>query len=101
MAAGVGDSPDRVRRIFPFWLMNCRSILGVSAGPSPEARLVICSAQERLERRTFGFRWKNDDMIKCPLSMSKQGKVFIFGGLKGELVASHYRVSCLACTSCD
>lgn len=41
MAAGVGDSPDRVRRIFPFWLMNCRSILGVSAGPSPEAGLAI------------------------------------------------------------
>lgn len=41
MAAGVGDSPERVRRIFPFWLMNCRSILGVSDGPSPEAELAI------------------------------------------------------------
>lgn len=100
MAAGVGDSPDRVRRIFPFWLMNCRSILGVSAGPSPEAGLAMFRS-ERLERRTFGFRWKNDDMIKCPLSMSKQGKVFVFWGIKGELVASHYRVSCLAYNSCD
>lgn len=41
MAAGVGDSPERVRRIFPLWLMNCRSILGVSAGPSPEAELAM------------------------------------------------------------
>lgn len=41
MAAGVEDSPERVRRIFPFWLMNCRSILGVSAGPSPEAGLAM------------------------------------------------------------
>lgn len=41
MAAGVGDSPERARRIFPFWLMNCRSILGVSDGPSPEAELAI------------------------------------------------------------
>lgn len=40
-------------------------------------------------------------MIKCPLSMSKQGKVFVFGGLISELVASHYRVSYLAYTSCD
>ena len=33
--AGVGVSAERVSRMFPFLLINCRSKLGVSAGPSP------------------------------------------------------------------
>ena len=32
---GVGASAERVRRMFPFLLMNCSSKLGVNAGPSP------------------------------------------------------------------
>lgn len=32
---GVGASAERVRRMFPFLLMNCSSKLGVNAGPRP------------------------------------------------------------------
>ena len=35
IAVGVGASAESVSRILPFLLMNWRSRLGVSAGPSP------------------------------------------------------------------
>lgn len=50
MAEGVGDSPERVRSIFPFWLMNCRSIFGVRAGPSPEAGLAMSPSRAILKK---------------------------------------------------
>lgn len=50
MAEGVGDSPESVKRIFPFWLMNCRSTLGVSAGPSPEAGLAMSPSRVILKK---------------------------------------------------
>lgn len=34
-ADGVGESPDKVRRILPLWLMKSSNLLGDSAGPSP------------------------------------------------------------------
>ena len=36
MEVGVGELADRVRRMLPFWLMNCNKSFGVNAGPSPE-----------------------------------------------------------------
>ncbi len=35
MDVGVGESAERVRRMLPFWLMNCSRSFGVNAGPSP------------------------------------------------------------------
>ena len=66
---GVGASAERVRRMFPFLLMNCRSKLGVNAGPSP----IYCQhfPQYGHSNCTFGFWGKEEDMIEGSLSMQE------------------------------
>ena len=66
---GVGASAERVRRIFPFLLMNCSSKLGVNAGPSP----VYCQSlsQHGHSNCTFGFRGKKEDVVEGSLSMQE------------------------------
>ena len=44
MEVGVGDSAESVSRILPFLLMNCRSKLGVNAGPKPTASQRCCES---------------------------------------------------------
>ena len=64
---GVGASAERVSRMFPLLLMNCRSKLGVNAGPSP-IYCQLCS-QKGHSNCTFGFRWKKKDVVEGSLSM--------------------------------
>ena len=35
MAAGVGELAERVKRMFPFKLMNLRRLAGLNEGPRP------------------------------------------------------------------
>lgn len=66
---GVGASAERVRRTFPFLLMNCRSKLGVNAGPSP----IYCQSFSQYGHGncTFGFRGKKEDVVEGSLSMQE------------------------------
>ena len=66
---GVGVSAESVRRMFPSLLMNCRSKLGVNAGPSP-IYCQFCSHYGH-SNCTFGFWGKKEDVVEGSLSMQE------------------------------
>ena len=54
MAAGVGESAERVRRMLPCSLMNLRRLLGLREGPRPGLLLVNgCSGRVKGEEEVY------------------------------------------------
>ena len=66
---GVGASAERVRRMFPFLLINCSSKLGVNAGPSP----IYCQSFSQCGHSncTFGFWGEKEDVVEGSLSVQE------------------------------
>lgn len=71
-AVGIGDCPDKVRRILPLLLMNSSSFLGDNAGPSPAGYSVHEHSLLALLSGTFGFGRKKNYMVVYSLAMLEQ-----------------------------